>query len=313
MIEVKNISKNYGKNIVLDQLSFRVKKGEVLGILGENGAGKSSLLKVLAGLIRPDKGCVLINGYQLNKHTSYLQKEMGYLAQHNPVYEDMIVYEFLKFAANLHKIKTSVLPWKIKNVIKRCGLRSVLGQPISTLSKGLRQRVGLAQALIHDPDLLLLDEPTAGLDLMQIKSMQKTIKQVKANKTVIIATHRISEIAALCSKIIVLSKGCIIAEGPPTELSQRSDMIFQHIFLELSIELSKIKAFMKQNKAIHSFEIISQSQGYILVKLSCHEDIREWLWSRCQQLAYQVKTLMLDEKQLEDLFISLNKSAHASY
>jgi ABC-2 type transport system ATP-binding protein len=207
-IEVSNLSKNYGNQKALDNISFSVKKGEIIGFLGPNGAGKSTLMKILTTYIKADAGSASVNNFDVIINPAQVQKSVGYLPEHNPLYLDLYVREYLEFNADVYKVDKK----RIEEVIVLTGLSSESHKKIGQLSKGFRQRVGLANALLHDPDVLILDEPTTGLDPNQLLEIRNVIKNVGKNKTVFLSTHIMQEVEAICDRVIIINKGQIVAD-----------------------------------------------------------------------------------------------------
>lgn len=207
-IEVTNISKSYGAQKALDNISFSVNKGEIVGFLGPNGAGKSTLMKILTTYIHADEGTAIVNGHNVNTQTKAVQLSIGYLPEHNPLYLDLYIREYLAFNADVYQVAKS----KIEEVIQLTGLSSESHKKIGQLSKGYRQRVGLASALLHDPEVLILDEPTTGLDPNQLMEIRNVIKNVGKNKTVFLSTHIMQEVEAICDRVIIINNGKIVAD-----------------------------------------------------------------------------------------------------
>lgn len=213
-----DIIKVYGTQIVLDNVTFAIGKGEVVGLLGPNGAGKSTLMKILTGYIPPTSGAASIYGHDVLSETEEVKKIIGYLPEHNPLYLDMYIKEYLEFIAGIHKLGKASRS-RIREMIEITGLGPEQNKKIGTLSKGYRQRVGLAQALIHNPEVLILDEPTSGLDPNQLLEIRELIKGIGKEKTVILSTHIMQEVEAVCSRAIIINLGKIVADGPTSELS----------------------------------------------------------------------------------------------
>lgn len=207
-IEVKNISKNYGNQKALDSISFSIKKGEIVGFLGPNGAGKSTLMKILTTYITADTGTATVNGFDVNENQKSVQLSIGYLPEHNPLYLDLYVRESLEFNAAVYKVGKS----RIEEVLALTGLTAESYKKIGQLSKGFRQRVGLANALLHNPDVLILDEPTTGLDPNQLVEIRNVIKNVGKDKTVFLSTHIMQEVEAICSRVIIINNGIIVTD-----------------------------------------------------------------------------------------------------
>ena len=207
-IEVTNISKSYGAQKALDTISFSIKKGEIVGFLGPNGAGKSTLMKILTTYIAADEGSAAVNGFDVNSEAKSVQQSIGYLPEHNPLYLDLYVREYLAFNADVYKVAKT----RIEEVIQLTGLSNESHKKISQLSKGFRQRVGLANALLHNPDVLILDEPTTGLDPNQLVEIRNVIKNVGKDKTVFLSTHIMQEVEAICDRVIIINNGKIVAD-----------------------------------------------------------------------------------------------------
>jgi ABC-2 type transport system ATP-binding protein len=221
MIEIKNLTKKFGQNLVLDNLSFSVAKGEILGFLGPNGAGKTTTMKIITSFWSPTSGSILIGGLDTSSDSLATRRKIGYLPETVPLYEDMRVFEYLKFVAEIRGLDKSQVKARIKEVVITCGLTKVLRQPIEELSKGFRQRVGLAQAIMHEPDILILDEPTTGLDPNQIVEIRDLIKKIGQEKTVIFSTHILGEVSATCNRVIIINNGKIVGQGTPKELEEK--------------------------------------------------------------------------------------------
>jgi ABC-2 type transport system ATP-binding protein len=219
-IQVSELSKTYGEQKAVDNISFSLNKGEIVGFLGPNGAGKSTTMKMITGYLPPSSGQALVSGFDVSKAPLEVRKRVGYLPEANPLYFDMYVKEFLSFIANVHQLgKTAAA--RIATVIALTGLEPESKKKIGALSKGYKQRVGLAQALLHDPEVLILDEPTSGLDPNQLADIRQVIKNLGSNKTVILSTHIMQEVEAMCSRVIIINKGQLIADDTLQNLQQR--------------------------------------------------------------------------------------------
>jgi ABC-2 type transport system ATP-binding protein len=234
MIQVENLTKEYGTNRAVDQVSFNVHKGEVLGFLGPNGAGKSTTMKVLTCFLAPTTGSAKVAGFDVFDQSLEVRQHVGYLPEDTPLYKDMTVLEHLEFAANMHGMTGDRVQARIKEIGGRCGLAEVAGKLVGELSRGYRQRVGLAQAMLHDPDILILDEPTSGLDPNQIAEIRALIKEVGKQKTVILSTHILPEVQATCSRILIISGGKLVADGTPDELRAREKATRYRMVIEAS-------------------------------------------------------------------------------
>ena len=219
MAEARGLVKRYGNARAVNELSFQVQKGEVVGFLGPNGAGKSTTMKMLSGFLRPTEGQALVGGIDVADDPIAAQSKLGYLPESAPLYGDMMVIDFLRYVGELRSVPTELMGKRLKGICERCGLMDVLGKDIGQLSKGFRQRVGLAQAMLHDPDLLILDEPTSGLDPNQIIEIRELIKDLGQEKTVILSTHILPEVQATCDRILIISDGAMVADDTPENLT----------------------------------------------------------------------------------------------
>lgn len=222
MIEISNLSKKFDQFTAVDDLSFNVKEGEVLGFLGPNGAGKSTTMKVITGFLSPSAGTVTVDGYDITKQPIEAKTLIGYLPEGAPSYGDMTTLEFLNFIAQVRGFRGDEIDKRVQHVVQEVALESVCQQTIETLSKGFKRRVGLAQAIMHDPKVLILDEPTDGLDPNQKHHVRELIKNLARDKIVIISTHILEEVTAVCSRAIIIAEGKIVADGTPSELEARS-------------------------------------------------------------------------------------------
>ena len=217
-VEVKNLTKLFGSQRAVDNISFRVDKGQILGFLGPNGAGKSTTMKIATCYLPPSAGTILVNGYDVSEAPVAVRRQVGYLPEHNPLYLDMYVKEYLQFVGNLHGLKGKYLQTRTQEMVELCGLTLEQGKKIGSLSKGYRQRVGLAQALIHNPEVLILDEPTTGLDPNQIQEIRSLIKTVGQEKTVIFSTHIMQEVSAICDRVVIINRGTLAVDSTVSDL-----------------------------------------------------------------------------------------------
>ena len=223
MIEVKGVTKTFGETVAVDNLSFEVKRGEVLGFLGPNGAGKTTMMRIITCYMPANDGTVTVAGHDTLADSFHVRERIGYLPESAPLYLDMDVTDYLSFVAQVRGIASDARRDRIKKIAEVCGLEEVIGQDIGTLSKGFRQRVGLAQALIHNPDILILDEPTTGLDPAQIIEIRELIKRIGKEKTVILCSHILPEVSATCDRILIINEGRKVASGTPDELAAATE------------------------------------------------------------------------------------------
>lgn len=217
-IAVRDLTKYYDSEKAVDNISFDVRTGEILGFLGPNGAGKTTTMKIITCYLPPTAGSVLVDGLNISEHSLEVRRKIGYLPEHNPLYLDMNVLEYLTYAGDLHGLDAAMLRARMREMVELCGIGDVRHKDIGELSKGYRQRVGLAQAMIHDPQVLILDEPTSGLDPNQIVEIRSLIRQLGRQKTVIFSTHILSEVQATCDRVVIINEGRIVADGTPEQL-----------------------------------------------------------------------------------------------
>jgi len=232
-IKIQNLTKVYGQQKALNNIGFEISKGEIVGFLGPNGAGKSTTMKILSGYLKPTGGTATLNGVDVDTESKEIKKHIGYLPEHNPLYLDMYVEEFLNFVGSLYGFSKSQLKERTEEIIKKVGLGPEKHKKIAQLSKGYRQRVGLAQALIHNPDVLILDEPTTGLDPNQLVEIRELIKQVGKDKTVILSTHIMQEVEAICDRVIIINHGEIVADAALSEIKKEGNSL-EAIFRKLT-------------------------------------------------------------------------------
>jgi len=234
MIKVSNLSRSFGPILAVDDISFAVSQGEVLGFLGPNGAGKSTAMKMLACFLEPDSGTASICGYDVVEQPMEVKRRVGYLAENAPAYDEMTVGSFLNFICDSRRIKGAGRKEALERVVKTCAVESVYCQTIETLSKGYRRRVGLAQALIHDPPVLILDEPTDGLDPNQKYEVRQLIKRMAKDKCIVVSTHILEEVEAVCSRTIIIANGRILADSTPKKLKDRYNCTLDEVFRRIT-------------------------------------------------------------------------------
>ncbi len=225
LLQVRNITKTYGPQKALDNVSLDIPRGQVVGLLGPNGAGKSTLMRSILGYLPTDSGSIHFDGQDIRSGGDELKSRMGYLPEHNPLYREMYVREFLDFMADLHGIKgRKTRNEAVQNLIEKVGLTPEAHKPIDALSKGYKQRVGLAQAILHNPELLILDEPTSGLDPIQLKDVRTLIRSFGQNSTVILSTHILQEVEAMCDRVVIIKQGQIVADAPMAEFAEQGGL-----------------------------------------------------------------------------------------
>lgn len=299
-IVVENVTKIYGTQRALDHVSFSVEPGEIVGLLGPNGAGKSTMMKIITCFIPQNEGDVTVCGFNVKENPLDVKRRIGYLPEQNPLYFEMYVREYLEFIGQLHKIP-NFSKKNIDNIIERTGLELEQKKKIGALSKGYKQRVGLAQALIHDPDVLILDEPTTGLDPNQIVDIRELIVDLGRKKTVILSTHIMQEVEAICNRSIIINKGKIVADAPTSELSS---LIGNSSFLTVEFNAIVPKNKLLGIKGVVDAEKVSEK---IWQLTTTHEDIRQRVFDFAVQEHIAVLSMNIEKRKLEEVFHSLTK------
>jgi len=309
MIEIQNLTKKFGDTVILDNISFSVKKGEILGFLGPNGAGKSTTMKIITSFWFPTAGTVEVDGEDVRCNTIKTREKIGYLSEMVPLYEDMKVYEYLKFVAEIRGLDKDKVKLRIKAVIHDCGLEKVFNKPIEELSKGYRQRVGLAQAIIHEPEVLILDEPTTGLDPNQITEIRDLIKKIGQEKTVIFSTHILSEVSAVCDRVIIINKGVIVGEGTPKELMKKVSAS-EKIYVKIKGPKSGVLIKLQEMENVENVKIEDTESddvyGYELTPKT-GVDLREYLSMTVMNNNWSILEFNKKMVNLEDVFRELTK------
>jgi len=300
-IEVKDLTRTYGEQKAIDRISFSVNRGEIVGFLGPNGAGKSTTMKILTGCLKPSMGQAFLNGIDVNVNPVQTKKITGYLPESNPLYGDMYIREYLSFIADIHRLPEKSK--KVEETIGQVGLRPEAGKKISQLSKGYKQRVGLAAALIHEPEVLILDEPTTGLDPNQIVEIRDVIKNYGRNRTVLFSSHILQEVEAICDRVIIINQGKIIADNKLGDLRKEQ-------------QTGKfIKVVLKEAVTADQFEGMDQLRGirkgsdfeWELEALD-PELLKKQLLSRSLQNNWNIVSLQSESRSLEDIFRGLTKT-----
>lgn len=296
-IEVSHVSKLYGSQRALDDVSFSIDRGSIVGFLGPNGAGKSTMMKIITCFIPQSEGSVKVCGFDVGKNPIEVKKRVGYLPEHNPLYPDMYVREYLEFIAGVHK--TPNRRQRVDEMIDRVGLSIERKKKIGALSKGYRQRVGLAQAMIHDPEVLILDEPTTGLDPNQIVEIRNLIKAIGQERTVMLSTHIMQEVEAICDRVIIINKGKIVADDQAANLRayQSRQMV--------KVEFSKVVASNLLGNIPGINDVRKVSDTVWLLGSSSDKDIRQSIFDFAVKNELSVLTIQKEEQRLEDIFKKL--------
>ena len=296
-VSVKNITKAYGAQLALDHVSMDIHQGDVTGLIGPNGAGKSTLMKIITGYLAPTSGEVSVNGMDVALYSYKIRSIIGYLPEHNPLYQDMFISEYLLYVAGLYRIRKNIKD-RVRTIISQTGLEPELGKKIGALSKGFRQRVGLAQAILHDPEVLILDEPTSGLDPNQITEIRNLIRELGRNKTIILSTHILQEVEAICNRVIIINKGRIVADDPSVILRTGPDIFSQTIIVEFDRPVSTEQ--LRSLKDVD--EVLNTSANCWLIQSHADKDIRADIFEFAVHEGLKVLSLQKQQKSLEEVF-----------
>ncbi len=304
-IKVNNLTKKYGIQAAVDGVSFDVNTGEIVGFLGPNGAGKTTTMKIITNFMAPTGGEVFIGGMALNENAEELKKHIGYLPENNPLYEDIPIVDYLKFVAELQNIPSGQIPDRIKEIIRKVGLNDEKHKKIGELSKGYKQRVGLAQALIHDPDILILDEPTSGLDPNQIVEIRKLIRELGREKTVILSTHILPEVEAIADRILIINKGKIVANGTADTLRNQAE---DNEVLMVTVEEGNpndIYTGIQNLPTVAMVDFANRQNNRFQVKSYPQSSSKRDIFKLCVERNWFLTEMTPIERKLEDIFRQL--------
>ena len=296
-VKVAGLIKIYGQQHAVDDISFIAQPGEILGFLGPNGAGKSTTMKVATGFIPPSEGSVEVCGIDVMSQPVEARRKIGYLPENNPLYLDMYVHEYLLFMASAHGLKGAKAKARVKEMVALCGLTKEQNKKIGMLSKGYRQRVGLAQALLHDPEVLILDEPTTGLDPNQLVEIRKLIKEISKNKTVIFSTHIMQEVKALCDRVVIINQGKIVADDTLQNLM--GNRVVLKVEFESAVDVKKLSALGKvEEKGANQFSVSSEAG----------KDLRSVLFKMAKEEDWVILSMSQETQELEEIFHQLTQT-----
>ncbi len=312
-ITVRNLTKHYGTQKAIDDISFQVKTGEILGFLGPNGAGKSTTMKIITCYIPPTSGTVEIDGLNIFDNSLEVRRKIGYLPEMNPLYPDMNVLDYLDYSARLRGVEKTKIQTRIKDMVQVCGLSSVRHKDIGELSKGYKQRVGLAQALLHEPEVLILDEPTSGLDPNQIVEIRNLIKQLGLAKTFILSTHILSEVQATCDRVLIINEGTIVADGTPAQLQQDfkgAESVTIELRTAASDPLGQIAPKLRSLTSVTGVELLSRKDSISRFQLHVEKggDVREAAFRLAVAEGWVLLELNTRSTSLEEVFHKLTMS-----
>lgn len=304
-IRVENLTKVYGDQKAVDDISFTIKTGEVVGFLGPNGAGKSTTMKMITCYMAATSGNIMLDELRADLHPQQIKKKIGYLPENNPLYTEMAIIDYLKFCADIQGVEKSKVPSRIRTMIDMCGLNVERHKKIGELSKGYRQRVGLAQAMIHDPEVLILDEPTTGLDPNQIVEIRKLIKELGKEKTVILSSHILSEVEATCDRILIINRGKIVADGSSETLrKQASGQELVNIMIE-GAELAVVEKAIRGLSGVETVKELKDRPGFLQVQSKPEISSRKDIFDLCVKNKWYLLEMTGIETRLEDVFREL--------
>jgi len=309
MIQADHLTKYFKNFCAVDGISLDIRKGEILGLLGPNGAGKTTTLRMLTGYFKPTRGTINVKDFNSNEHPLEIKQLMGYLPESAPLYHNMLVFDYLDYIAEIRAIPGDKRLSRIRELCELCGLHNIMHKSINELSKGLKQRVGLAHAMMSDPEILVLDEPTSGLDPNQIVEIRDIIKQIGREKTVILSTHILSEAEATCDRIVIINKGKIIANGSAEELKQSTDGGRTLNLAFTQAEFADVQARMEAINGVQAVEQMPSENGMLVVKLTCvpEGDMRETVYRQIKQTDWLLMEFKQETRTLENIFRTLTR------
>ncbi len=308
MLEVNSLNKKFGDVHAVKNLNFQIRKGEIFGFLGPNGAGKTTTMRMVTCFIPPTSGSIRVDGHDTATDSLYVRRKIGYLPENNPIYNDMTVKEYLKFVAEIRGIKGDKRTTRIKDLFAICGLTKMADRQIGKLSKGYRQRAGLAQAMMHDPDLLILDEPMSGLDPNQIVEIRNLIKKMGQEKTVIYCSHILSEVSATCDRILIINDGQLVASGTPDELTSRSARGNRYI-VRVKADRTDVETAFKTLSGVSSVAINGVAGEWVAAEVVVgeKEEIGESLFRCVVDKGWSLSELKHEAASLEEVFTQLTR------
>ena len=303
-IELDGVSKRFGSTVAVDDVSFQVRKGEVVGFLGPNGSGKTTTMRLITSYYTPDSGTILVDGVDNQTHDVDTRRKIGYLPENNPLYGDLLVHEFLEFIADLHGLPRSHRKANISRAVEEVGIEEVYYKPVNQCSKGFKQRVGLAQAILHRPEILVMDEPTEGLDPNQRVPIRELIVAMGQERTVLLSTHVLPEAEATCDRLLIISKGRIVAQGTVDELRERAT---EDRYIDLEVQGSGVEKALKALEGVDSVTRRQRTEGRqrFSVTFSGDDDLRPEIFNIAKKRGWTLWELHRERAGLEDLFYSL--------
>ena len=309
MIHAENLTKYYGDLCAVDHINLEIRKGEITGLLGPNGAGKTTTLRMFTGFLRPTLGTIQVKEYNILENSIDIKKLMGYLPESAPLYHEMLTYDYLNYVANIRELDKERKATRIGQLGDLCGINEVMHQPIGELSKGYKQRVGLAHAMMNDPEILVLDEPTSGLDPNQIAEIRDIIRQIGKKKTIILSTHILTEAEATCDRVVIIDQGKIVADADIETLKRTAS---EEFLINISLKNAAFEEAEKKFKSIKEITGIKQidrGNGVLKIRLTCRSstDLREEIYKRIKETEWILLELHQEAQTLEKIFRGLTK------
>ena len=312
MIHVENLTKYYKDFCAVDKISFDIEKGEILGLLGPNGAGKTTTLRMLTGYFPPTSGAIRVNGLDIIKDRLEIKNIMGYLPESAPLYHSMLVYDYLSYVADIRGLDGKKKETRLRELADLCGIGEIMHRSVNELSKGLKQRVGLAHAMMNDPQIFVLDEPTSGLDPNQIVEIRKIIKQIGKEKTVILSTHILSEVEATCDRVVIINKGKIAADDKTENLKQSTGKEYYIHLVLANVGLQEFKDQFEDMRGLEKIESIhGEENGSLTVRLVCRSDVdlRGQIYQTIKETSWIILEFYRETRTLENIFRELTREA----
>lgn len=304
MIHVENLTKTFGEVCAVDHITLDILKGQILGLLGPNGAGKTTTLRMLTGVLRPSSGTIRVKDLSIDEHSLEIRKLLGYLPESAPLYHDMLVYDYLNYVADIREVEKKNRLGRLREMADLCGLNEVMHKPVSELSKGYKQRVGLAHAMMKDPEILIFDEPTSGLDPNQIIEIREIIRKIGKEKTVILSTHILSEAEATCDRVVIINQGKIVADGNMQSLKESASGDYSiHLALR-NADVAAVQETLGDLAGVSRISPVHGESGLLRVKLTCRsrEDLRAEVYERIKRTEWILVEFYQETQSLENIF-----------
>ena len=309
MIQVEELTKYFNELCAVDHIDLEIQRGEIMGLLGPNGAGKTTILRMLTGFLRPTEGSIRVKEYTIDEHPLEIKKLLGYLPESAPLYHDMLVYDYLGYVASIREIDRGRKFSRIRHLADLCGLNEVMHQPIGELSKGYKQRVGLAHAMMNDPEILILDEPTSGLDPNQIVEIREIIRQIGKEKTILISTHILSEAEATCDRIVIINKGKIVADGSTDALKQSASGEYLISISLQNTDFQSVEKILNTIEGVVDMVSVNEAEEALDLRVVCKSstDLRGEIYQKIKQTDWVLLEFRQETKSLEKIFRQLTR------